>query len=106
MSRARRSIWCEGCFHPIDADDPDVVLAVKHIPDFDHEVVFHRRCFYPEHPLYTELLSRSESEAKSRTRLPRPPTVTSHRPSPPPSVRTRERQPQNHGGGIRLGAIE
>src|SRR5262249_6780014 len=24
----------------------------------------------------------------------------------PPSVRTRERQPQNHGGGIRLGAIE
>jgi hypothetical protein len=105
MIRARRSIWCEGCFHPIDADDPDVVFAVKHIPDFDHEVVFHRRCFYPGHPLYSELPSRSVSESKSRARQPRPPRGTSPRPSPPPSVHTQEWQPQNHRGSIRLGAI-
>ncbi len=106
MSRTLKSIWCEGCLHPIDEDDPDVVFAVKHIPDFDHEVVFHRRCFSAGHPLYSELPARSIfSEARSRARQPRPPRGTTRRHPPRPSVRARERQPQDHKGGIRLGAI-
>lgn len=105
MSRAWWSIWCEGCFHPIDADDPDFVIAVKHIPEFEHKVVFHRQCFYAGHPLYSKLYSQPVSEAKPRARQPWPPRGTSHRRSPPPSVHTRERQPQNYQGTIRLGAI-
>lgn len=105
MIRARWSFWCEGCLHPIDADDPHVVLATKHIPDFEHEVVFHLRCFYPGHPLYTEIPSRSLSGAKSRARQPRPPRGTSRRRSRPRTVRTRERQPQKEQGTIRRDAI-
>jgi hypothetical protein len=105
MRRAWWSIWCEGCFHPIDADDPDVVVAVKHIPEFDHKVVFHRRCFYAGEPLYSELYSQLGSEAKSRARQPRPPRGTGRRRSPPPSVRSRERQPQDRQGSVRLGVI-
>jgi hypothetical protein len=106
MGGARRISWCEGCLHPIDADDPDIVVAVKHIPDFDHEVVFHRRCFLPGHPLYSEFPSRAVSEAKSRARQPRPPRGTSRRHSPPSGIRTRERQPQDQDqqGSIGLGA--
>jgi hypothetical protein len=105
MNRAWWSIWCEGCLHPIDEDDPDVVVAVKHIPEFDHKVAFHRRCFYAGHPLYSEIYSQSALEAKSRARQPRPPRGASRRRSPRAGVRTRERQPQNHKGSIRLGAI-
>jgi hypothetical protein len=105
MSRVRSSLWCEGCLHPIAAGDPHIVLATKHIPDFDHEVVFHRRCFYPGHPLYTEVPPRSLSEVLARARQPRPPRAARRRRLPPPSIRAREGQPQGHQTSARLGAI-
>src|SRR5262245_50481423 len=105
MRPARWSNWCEGCLHPIDAADPHVVLAVKHVPEFDHEVAFHNRCFFAGNPLYSELRSRSVSGAKSRARRPRTSRGTSRRRSPRPSVRTRELKPQNHQGDARRGPI-
>jgi hypothetical protein len=104
MSRERFRHWCEGCLHPIGSDDPHVVLAMKHIPDCEHEVLFHRACFFPGHPLYTEIPSHPVSQAGLRARQPRPPRRIGRRQLPPPSVRAREKKTQIDRQSIRLQA--
>ena len=49
-------VWCEGCFHPVDADEAAIVLVVKRVGDFEHPVVFHRRCYDPGNRLYSRPL--------------------------------------------------